>query len=230
MKTGANTYSSAIIDAKNYTSWIVSLFQSYLGDKILEVGLGHGGYRAFLKNVDYTGADIDIQCIEHAKRSDPNGKYYQADLAASSFSETVGNDFDSILCCNVLEHIKDDDLALTHLLSALRPGGHLLLLVPSHELLYSDMDKLAGHHRRYSRRMLLRRLPEGIIIKEVRYINPVGALGWFANRFASHNDLDTENINRQIIFFDRYVLPFTKVLGGLTGRFFGQSLICVVQK
>lgn len=230
LKTGTSTYSSAIEDATNYTSWVLSLFSKYLDGRVLEVGLGHGGYRSFLGNIDYTGIDIDPLCIEKAQATNKTGKYIQADIVQPSLVSKAGSGYDSVLCVNVLEHIKNDDDAIKNMLEVLKPGGYLLILVPSHEVLYNSMDTLAGHCRRYSKNMLLRRLPKKDRVVFFRYINPIGGLGWWLNRFIEYKNLDDSAINKQIIFFDRFILPLSKLVGFFTKKWFGQSLICVVEK
>src|SRR5207253_638473 len=58
-------------------------------------------------------------------------------------------------------------------------GGHVLLLVPAHRALFGEIDRRVGHERRYDRGLLRRRLVEADFEPvEVRYVNPVGALGW----------------------------------------------------
>ena len=65
---------------------------------------------------------------------------------------------------------------------ALSPGGCLLLLVPAHPFLFGAPDHALKHDRRY-RRDSLRILTEqqGFAVEEIRYVNPVGALGWLVN-------------------------------------------------
>ena len=48
LKTGADTYSSAIADAQNYMNWVIDQFQPYLRGQIVEVGFGHGHYSGLL--------------------------------------------------------------------------------------------------------------------------------------------------------------------------------------
>jgi hypothetical protein len=76
-------------------------------------------------------------------------------------------------------HIADDRAALVALRERLRPGGHLLLLVPSHPFLYGPIDRAFDHERRYAKRAL-RSLVEaaGFQVADLRRVNPVGALGW----------------------------------------------------
>jgi SAM-dependent methyltransferase len=110
--------------------------------------------------------------------SDPRIDVVHGDAAA--LPEGLSG-FDSILCLNVLEHVKHDAAALRGFHAALRPGGALLLLVPAHRRLYGGYDRAAGHERRYDRPALRRLLDqEGFHIDTLRHVNPVAALGWLA--------------------------------------------------
>jgi SAM-dependent methyltransferase len=55
---------------------------------------------------------------------------------------------------DVLEHLDDDEGTLRFLWSVLEPGGVLVLTVPGHPFLFDEMDELARHRRRYTRREL----------------------------------------------------------------------------
>jgi SAM-dependent methyltransferase len=59
--------------------------------------------------------------------------------------------FDAVCAFDVVEHCKDDVLALAELTRVLAPGGRVLLSVPAYPWAWSDHDVRAGHHRRYTR-------------------------------------------------------------------------------
>ena len=61
--------------------------------------------------------------------------------------------FDAACAFDVLEHV-DDARALAEIHRVLAPGGWLFASVPAHAWLWSVRDELAGHRRRYTRRML----------------------------------------------------------------------------
>jgi hypothetical protein len=97
--------------------------------------------------------------------------------------------------------------------------------------LYNELDRLAGHVRRYSvarMRTILSQHPVEIV--RLDYMNPVGAVGWWANSLWRPNSLDAPAINRQIRLFDRYAIPVSKALTPLFRSFFGQSLICIARR
>ena len=49
MKSGADTYSAAIADARNYIEWQIEPFVTYLRGWILEVGIRHGSLAVLLR-------------------------------------------------------------------------------------------------------------------------------------------------------------------------------------
>ena len=235
MSAAEKSYSSAIGGAVNYTAWVIDAFRPYFGRNLLEVGLGHGGYRDVLPPLArYVGIDIDPEAVAaaRARAREASDLFIQADITDPGLKDLLaGLDVDTVLCVNVMEHIEDDRSALANLLEVLPAGGHLLLFVPAFKALYNDLDRFAGHHRRY-RKSDLRDLipPQSGRLLACRYFNPVGALGWWINGFARHDSLDDVGVNRQIEVFDRYVLPISRALDPITRPFFGQSLIAVVQR
>lgn len=232
LKTGAQTYSSAIETAHNYTRWILGGFEPFYGQRLLEVGLGHGGYRQFLPaDIEYIGLDLDADSVAQARARDPGTLYLQADLTDPDLgSSLAGRAVDTVLCVNVLEHIERDQAAVANLLSVLSAGGHLLILVPAFQSLYSDLDRMAGHVRRYTLRDLPRLLGAQGTLVRARYFNAVGGLGWWLNKAMRHQSLDSAAVNRQIQIFDRWVVPVARFIDLGVRRYFGQSMICVIRK
>jgi SAM-dependent methyltransferase len=59
--------------------------------------------------------------------------------------------FDTILLCDVLEHVEHDQQFLTHLVAnCLKPGGRVIITVPEWQFLFTAHDTTLGHFRRYS--------------------------------------------------------------------------------
>jgi SAM-dependent methyltransferase len=230
--TGAATYSSAIATADNYTRWIVDLCSPWFGTSLLEVGLGHGGFRRHLPAaLAYTGTDIDADSVHAAHERYPRDRFFCADIVEDDFARTAraaAADLDTVLCANVLEHVYADEQAVANLARAAGPGGRVLLYLPAHARLYGRMDALAGHHRRYDPADLARLAGPNRVV-HWQLVNPVGALGWWANRQRDFATLDEPGINRQIRWFDRWVLPISRVLTPVTRHWFGLSLFCVIE-
>lgn len=233
LKTGAQTYSSAIAEAHNYMNWLVEQFRPYLRGDILEVGIGHGSYCPLLKPYgNYLGIDHDAQSVAEARLRFPDIAFQQCDILDRSQLRSIApTGVDSVISLNVFEHIEDDEKAIANIIDLIRPGGHLLVSVPAMMALYNELDRLAGHVRRYSTarfRDILARQPVEIV--RLNYINPVGALGWWMNSLSRPKSLDSEAINRQIRLFDRYAIPVSKTLDPLFRSLFGQSVICIARR
>jgi SAM-dependent methyltransferase len=80
------------------------------------------------------------------------------------------NTFDIVTALDVLEHIKDDDIALAEWLRVLKPGGSLLLTVPAYQWLWSQHDVINNHHRRYLKKNLRTKIKKtGFIINKSSY-------------------------------------------------------------
>ena len=227
----SETFSEAIADATKYTEWIIGQFAPYLGDSTLEIGIGHGSYIERLSaGRRYAGLDIDPTAVEDAQRRYKAHRFYCADLADATFPQRISERFASVFCSNVLEHIQDDRCAVGNLGHVLAPGGHLCLFVPALPALYSELDRLAGHHRRYTRRSLENVVTAaGLEVREMRYFNPIGGLGWWINRNARHQSLNAPAVNAQIRMFDRWGVPLSRAIDPLFRRMFGQSLVCVAR-
>jgi len=61
---------------------------------------------------------------------------------------------DLIVAFDILEHIEDDDLAVSEVARILRPDGTFLVAVPADPKLWSAHDEAVDHVRRYTRETL----------------------------------------------------------------------------
>ncbi len=229
-----DTFSSAINEAKNYYKWINSIFLPYIKNNVLEIGVGHGGtYPLFKDMIDsYTGCDIDERLVTNLNTKNAECRYYTGDITKPGISKKIKDDkFDTVLCMNVIEHIDNDLAALKNLIFSCKPSGYILLFVPAFNFLYNDMDTLAGHFRRYRKKDIYKLVAQtDTQLIKLEYFNSIGGLGWFFNKFTTHVSLDSEKCKAQIKIFDRYILPFSKLINPITKHIFGQSVIAVLKK
>ena len=133
----------------------------------------------------------------------------------------VDNNFDTVICSNVLEHICDHERALKNIKEILKPGGKLVLLVPCNPAIYSGLDEELGHYRRYTRDELNRVLGvAGFTVHNMIAHNIVGALGWlWAGKVRGRRTLrpnDTKNFDKLVPIL-RHIDPYlTKPFGGVS--------------
>lgn len=233
--SGFETMADSMEFADNYNNWILSKFMPFVGENLLEIGTGQGNFKKYLngKVKLHVSIDIDADVIKRAKQRDPEGHYLVADISANNFTDSLSEyKFQSIICVNVLEHVPDHQAGLINMMKLLQPGGHLLLFVPAYMHLYNDLDKLAGHLRRYKKNDIKKMIKDfdnfEIVINE--YFNPVGAFGWWLNKLKKHERINSKNVNNQVVIFDKFMVPISKMANPLFRSFWGQSLYCVIKK
>lgn len=135
---------------------IVSVVRRHFPDarSLLEVGCGTGfvlaGLRDAFPALRLVGSELFEEGLAIARHRLPDVELVQLDALEMAFPD----EFDVVGAFDVLEHVDEDERALRGMQRALRPGGGLLLLVPQHPRLWSEMDAVAHHVRRYTRRDL----------------------------------------------------------------------------
>jgi len=168
-----------------YLNWLVRILRPYAGDTVLEIGAGIGNLSARLmgRRLRYVAAESDplyLHALENRFFRTPNVQVLRlAPDDISGYAELAGQ-FDTVLCINVLEYAADPEAVVRAAAGVLRSGGRLLLLTPQNPWLYSAIDRVMGHRRRFRAREL-RELVErqGLAVREIRQINKAGALAWW---------------------------------------------------
>jgi ubiquinone/menaquinone biosynthesis C-methylase UbiE len=169
--------------ADNYNRWIYNNLKDDLGERIVEIGSGIGNMTSFLLGRELVvGTEISSPNIRKLKKKFSKQKNFKIKNynIENEFTELKKHRPDTVLCINVLEHIKDDSKALKNMYRVLEKKGKLLLLVPASKLIYGTVDKADGHYRRYNKKELRMKLKDANfkILKE-RYMNLPGMIGWF---------------------------------------------------
>jgi SAM-dependent methyltransferase len=101
------------------------------------------------------GCDIFLEGLMFARSRLNRASLIQMDIRTIPFED----EFDVIGMFDVLEHITDDESALTGVFKALKSGGGgVIITVPQHPALWSATDEVAFHKRRYTRSELRAKL------------------------------------------------------------------------
>ncbi|HEX7243402.1 MAG TPA: class I SAM-dependent methyltransferase [Longimicrobiaceae bacterium] len=121
----------------------------------LEVGCGTGfvlgGLRRAFPALALAGSEIFPEGLEFARRRAPEAELFQMDARRIPFDA----EFDAAGAFDVLEHVDEDEEVLAELRRAVRPGGGIVLTVPQHRWLWTALDDIAHHRRRYTRAELV---------------------------------------------------------------------------
>lgn len=178
--------------AHRLCDWMYEQCLPYVGGEVAEVGAGIGIFserlltqpggvmRLLLIEPEDACADI----LTQAYGDDPRVTIARETLPDSPALGARRGHIDFLLCQNVLEHIAEEGPAVQAMAEALRPGGHLTLLVPAHPRLYGNLDRVYGHYRRYTRDRLANVIADaGLEIEDLYSFNLLGVPGWWLNRF-----------------------------------------------
>ncbi len=126
--------------------------------RFLEVGCSTGfvlqGVRGAFPEAELAASEYFEEGLVHARRRVPDERFMQLDTRALDAIDA----WDVIGAFDMLEHIAEDELVLRNLARALVPGGWMLVTVPQHPWLWSEVDVRACHVRRYTRSELLAKL------------------------------------------------------------------------
>jgi len=222
-----------MLKATNYLNYQYRIVEPYLGNRVLEIGSGIGAFtqkllhhREFVIAVEPNNYCFNQLRVKFQKQRNLLLKNVPIDQYPKN--EFAKYHIDTILCMNVLEHIENDIDAITIFYNALTLGGKLILVVPAHEWAFGAIDQAVGHFRRYSCKHL-RSIVEnaGFTSSFCYHFNPVGIAGWLWN--AKCRKLKKQS-DRQIFFFDKYIVPLQSLLERFIQLPFGQSLLLVAQK
>ncbi len=171
--------------AKRFNRYMADTLKPHIGDSVLEIGSGTGNItRSLLPRAHYYATDINplyLQTLQNLKETRPflDVQFMDIEHIEDFKPETC---IDSIICINVLEHIDNDTKALESLAELLNAGGRAVILVPNSPYLFSSLDQVLGHKRRYTRESLQKAGQEaGLALEKMIPFNRLGTLGWVIN-------------------------------------------------
>lgn len=219
----------ALNEAVNYRKALIKEFSPSLQGRVIEIGAGIGQMTQMLRTVP---------SVKYLQSVEPDADFcnkFRAALPGQPLIEGIisdvpgGTDWDGILSINVLEHIREDEAELRSYHKLLRKNNGLInLFVPARQEIYAPLDKDFGHHRRYSKPELRKKLHDaGFEIVRLRYYNWVGYFAWWANFCV----LQKRGFSvSSVRLFDRHIFPWVYGMeSNLMAPPFGQSLLAVAK-
>ncbi|ESS71603.1 putative generic methyltransferase [Methyloglobulus morosus KoM1] len=129
----------------------VEKFGRTVGSVIMEIGCSSGFLIRDLVKIFpeavVLGADVVKEPLYQLAKSLPSVPLIRFDLLKCPLPD---QSIDVLIMLNVLEHIENDGMALNKVFKLLKPGGVLIIEVPSGPSLYDAYDEELHHFRRYS--------------------------------------------------------------------------------
>ncbi len=123
--------------------------------RILEIGCGTGyvlnAIAELLPDASLVGSELYVNALGMAsQRLDGRAELLQVDARHLPYRE----EFDLVCAFDVIEHIEDDAAVIKEMSNAVKAEGAIFITVPQHPFLWSEIDEISGHKRRYRRNEL----------------------------------------------------------------------------
>lgn len=215
--------------AKNYNNYLLRLVLKTIRKRqtrnsdVLDFGAGTGMYAKML-NQQFA---IKPVCLEPDRKLKSN-------IAKEGFEvidklDKKAGRFGTVYSLNVFEHIKDDYRVAEQLFENMSEGATLLIYVPANQMLYSSMDRLVEHHRRYDKKGLETLLKDaGFTIQSLHYADPLGFFAALLYKLFDNGKGKVAPLG--IKLFDTVAFPLSLALQPITKHLFGKNLVAIVIK
>ena len=227
MKNYPETATERFDNANFHIRYCLSFIKKYIKGDILEIGAGCGSFTRNYIKTDFpniTLTELDKKNIQDLNRKFKNFKNVKV---LNTTINKIENEYDTILYLHVLEHIKDDQDEIREATKRLKKGGHLLIMVPAHQKIYSNLDRAVGHYRRYERKFFKEELTN---LKRVRLfsLDIIGYLLYFLNKIFFKEEIFPSSL--KIFIWDKICTPLTAIIDRLTNYNYGKCIIAIYKK
>jgi len=114
---------------------------------------------------------------------------------------------------NVLEHMKDDVMALKIIREKMEYGGKIAIYVPALPVLFSDLDRKVGHFRRYKKKELIHKVElAGFLVNDCFYNDSIGVLASVALKLIRFKTKAGLGSKKSLLAYDKYLYPISQIL------------------
>jgi len=171
--------------APRFTRWMADVVRPHVGDRVLEIGAGTGNMSIHLMPRSiYWATDVNPYYLNYLETLRPTRPYMRVAFTDGMKADSFPKDqnFDTVVCLNVIEHLTDDVGALRNIRDTLTDGGRAIVLVPFGPQLYGSLDEVLGHCRRYTEEQVAevaRRA--GFQVEQILKFNRPGVPAWWLN-------------------------------------------------
>jgi SAM-dependent methyltransferase len=146
---------------------------------ILNVGAATGRSTELLQAFGRVRSlEYDQPCVDYCR------EVLQLDVVQGSITALPYDDASFSLVCafDVVEHVEDDQLAVSELIRVCKPGGIVFVTVPAFMSLWSEHDEVNLHFRRYRKKELQELFVGGRILRSTYFNTLLFPPIWLARR------------------------------------------------
>ncbi|MCG6873869.1 MAG: class I SAM-dependent methyltransferase [Betaproteobacteria bacterium] len=139
-----------LVEPERFNTWPLLRPLVAQARRRLEVG---AGLRPRLPLAGTHFVDISAPALERLREL--GGNAVLAPVTSLPFPDEA---FDLVCALDIVEHVGDDDCALSELARVVEPGGVVLVSAPLHPKLWTAFDEFVGHYCRYEPAALVAKL------------------------------------------------------------------------
>jgi glycosyltransferase involved in cell wall biosynthesis len=166
--------------APRFRKWLLSRFEGYLGDRVLEVNAGPGHTTSHLLDRDgLVVIDSDPVHVDTLRRR--FGHLENLTVLSGGCREVrdAGHRVATALVFDGLQRVEEPKEYLAEVAHCVESGGHVLIQVPAQSRLFGPLDEGAGHLRRFDPAELEEIVTAaGLELLRMDEFNRLGVVAW----------------------------------------------------
>lgn len=209
-----------------HITYCISFIKKFLSKDILEVGAGCGSFTKLYDNKNIrsiTLTEVDKKNLNILKENFSKKKFFITSKKVSK----INKKFNTIIYLHVLEHIKKDKDEILQATKRLKNNGYLIFIVPAHQKMYSNLDKLVGHFRRYDISFFKKNF-KSLKLEKIKYLDSMGYILYFLNKIFFKKENYPSNF--KIFIWDKVFTPLSAIFDFITFYKFGKCILAIYKK
>ncbi len=181
-----------------YINFVIDEIKKYEHKSLTDIGCGEGRIiseiKSFIHADNLRGYDVSESALGFARGFIPDVKFSLHDITVSPTSDK----FDTIVSCEVIEHIKPEkvDLYCKNIAESLKSGGLFFITTPT-----TNIPVNKKHYQHFTKELLTKHLEPYFIIEEVFYLNKVNFFSRLLNRMIANRYFlsNSKTLNRWVL-------------------------------
>lgn len=214
-------------NANFHINYCLKFIKKHIKGNILEIGAGCGSFtRNYIsKEIEsITLTELDEKNIVDLRLNFQNNS--KVKIVKKTIHD-IEKKFDTIIYLHVLEHIKNDNEEIREATKKLKKDGLLIIMVPAHQKIYSNLDKAVGHFRRYEIEFFKKDF-KSLKICSLKFLDSMGYFLYYLNKLFFKKEIYPSKL--KIFIWDKLFTPISIITDFILGYKFGKCILAVYKK
>tara|TARA_B110000211_G_scaffold233693_1_gene300635 strand:- start:2595 stop:3284 length:690 start_codon:yes stop_codon:yes gene_type:complete len=214
-------------DANFHINYCLKFIKKYMKGSVLEVGAGCGSFTRNYINSEISS--ITLTEVDNKNILDLREKFKsnQKIKITKDNIYSINQKFDVIVYLHVLEHIKNDEEEIKEAAKKLNKDGTLIIMVPAHQKIFSNLDSAVGHFRRYEMDFFNKKF-DHLEISSAKFLDSMGYFLYYLNKLFFKKEVYPSKL--KIFIWDKIFTPISAVADFILRYKFGKCILAVYKK